>query len=277
MKKRLICIALLMVVVGTGAIFGFAEIPMLNENNNSSKETKTVETSNTQISSDEDMVLKTKIAEISDTKVDFRFKKQQLFSGKNYDLAFSRIGCITSEDITSNITYKTETGDEVSYDLETGRLTMANFPSLATEKSTQSIDVIAAEEIAYNYAAANCDIDKYILDSKEERDNGYMFVYCKYIFGYRTNDKVRVLVGFDGTVISATIRFYAIDDEKISVDKTWFETQIEELEEKHQKILIEDIWIDRDQHSDKIYFNIKCKTFDEHENVSASIIRIEIK
>lgn len=250
-------------------MLGFTETP-----SDTNKQTATNEV---QVLSDKDKAVKAEIAQHSDTNVDFRFKKQQIFDEKNYDLTFSKIGCITSDEITSNITYTNDNGDEVSYDLDTGRITMVYLRSNETKKTESSIDMLKAESIAYGIASKNCDIDKYVLESKEERDNGYMFSYCKRIYGYRTNDRVRVLVGFDGAIVSATIRFYAIDEETLNVDKEWYESEIKKAKEKDTKVEIEDAWIEKDRDSDKVYFNIKSKNYDSYGNVSAGVMCIEIK
>lgn len=220
-----------------------------------------------EILSDEDKAVKAEIAKYYDTKIDFRFQKHEKFNGETYDLKFSKMGCITSSDILSNVTYKGDNGDEVSYDLETGNITMAYFRSKETSKTTNSIDIVKAESIAYDYASKKCDIKQYVIEEKEERDNGYMFSYCKYIYGYRTNDSVRVLIGFDGSVVWTTIRFYTIDENKFDVDKNWFELEIQKTKSASSNIVIESALIEKEQNSDKIFFDIKYNIIDDFGDI----------
>ena len=281
MKKRLTLIGFLVVMVLLSVTLGFTVAPQMIE---TVKDVKTKHVAgeitknneeNLVVLSQEDKAVKAEIAKHYDTKIDFRFQKHEKFNGETYDLKFSKMGCITSSDILSNVTYKSDNGDEVSYDLETGNITMAYFRSKETSKTPNSIDIVKAESIAYDYASKKCDIKQYVIEEKEERDNGYMFSYCKYIYGYRTNDRVRVLIGFDGSVVWTTIRFYAIDENNLKTDKKWFEDQIGELEKPNYDTIIEDIWIERDE--DKVYFCIKNKKISIIDySVSASVSRFEI-
>ncbi len=274
MKKILLFTLFCMAVIGMCATIGLILVKKdtLTTQKNIEKSIE-VDNESTVVLSPQDESVKTEIAKYSDTTIDFRFNKQEKIEERNYNLTFSKIGCITSDDMTSNVTYKSDTGDEVSYDLETGNITMAYFHSLETEKTKDSIDLFKAEDIAYEFASKNCDIEKYVLEEKEERDNGYMISYFKQICGYRTNDRVRVLVGFDGSIVWTTIRLYAIDEQDVSVDENWFKTQIKKTEEDNPNIVIEDTWIERDGKS--IYFCIK-NTIEKDDYVSASVKRIEL-
>lgn len=288
--KRIIAIILSMIFFIM--LVGCTEKDDTNENSSTAETTitetiykaETVEepTENKQLSeievlSEDDKAVKAEIAKYSETTIDFKNLKQENFEGKNYDLTFSKMGSTTEASVYSNITYTDNKGDEFSYDLATGKLVMINLSSLKTEKTAESIDILSAETIAYEFASKNCSISDYALTSKEERENGYMFTYCKYIYGYQTNDRVKVLVGFDGAIIWTAIRVYPIDNDEVNVNEFWFESKINEIEEKHQNIDIEKAWIERNRQDRKIYFNVQYKTSDTNGNISASVAMFEIK
>ncbi len=285
MKKRLLFIIILIVAIGVCAAVGFTNSHILInntkkvENKLAAEKEKTEEPPETETLSAEDKAVKAEIAKYAETSINFKHKKQEFFEGKTYDLTFSKMGSTTSESVSNRVTYVNSKDDEFVYDLKTGELVMAKISSLETEKTSQSIDISAAETIAYKYASQNCNIDEYVLDNKEERSNGYMFTYCKYVYGYKTNDRVKVLVGFDGAIIWTAVRVYPVDNSKINVDKTWFDAQIKTVEESYQNTTIEDAWIEynHDDFNGVIYFNIKYKSVSSvGETIATGVKSIEI-
>ena len=223
----------------------------------------------------EDRAVKAEIAKYSDTKVDFRSKRVEKIGDITYDLTFSKMGSTTVDSVSTDITYVTDAGDEFCYDLATGRLIIVDLKSQQVRKASKKIDVTSAKAIADAYAAEVCEIDKYFLSEEEERENGYMFTYNKNVFGYATNDRVRVMVGFDGNITYTAIRVYPVNEDNFTVDKSWFELEIEKLKQKNENIIIEDAYISRDHFEDIVYFDVKYKILDNNGDVVTSGIERE--
>ena len=138
MKKTLIiifsiilCIAIAGAAValgGEGGIIKKDEPFSQTENEaQSSAQKQEQKTEETETLSAEDKALKAEIAKISDTKIDFRANKLQLFSGKDYNLKFlgmgANIGGVTADStINTKITYSDAGNNTFVFDLKTGEL-----------------------------------------------------------------------------------------------------------------------------------------------------------
>lgn len=181
--------------------------------------------------SDEDIVLKTKIAEISDTKVDFRHNKQEEVQGKKYDISFSEFN--SNESAVRQVVYKNDLNDEFKYNIKTGKLYEFDIDSIVVEKTEDSIDIDTAHKIALEYLPKNCNIDEYTQRAYKETESGYFFWYERYIGKYSTMDSFSIVVGFDGLVVSYKDATEDIDWKKIDIDEKHINAKIKEYADKH--------------------------------------------
>ena len=153
----------------------------------------------------EDKALKAEIAKISDTKVDFRANKLQLFSGKDYNLKFlgmgANIGGVTADStINTKITYSDAGNNTFVFDLKTGELKTVVIESTARYKNSNSITEEKALQIAQDYINKNFNA-KYILDSIICNEQiGYIITFSKHICGYPTEDSIGFTIDFDGNI-----------------------------------------------------------------------------
>ena len=216
MKKTLIiifsiilCIAIAGAAValgGEGGIIKKDEPFSQTENEaQSSAQKQEQKTEETETLSAEDKALKAEIAKISDTKIDFRANKLQLFSGKDYNLKFlgmgANIGGVTADStINTKITYSDAGNNTFVFDLKTGELKTVVIESTARYKNSNSITEEKALQIAQDYINKNFN-DKYILDSIICNEQiGYIINFSKHICGYPTEDSIGFTVDFDGDI-----------------------------------------------------------------------------
>lgn len=190
-----------------------------------SEQNTTVETL-PEVLSAEDKSVKAEIAKYSDTTVDFRNNKQEKIGKKDYDISFARVD--SSNDY---VVYSDQAYNEFKYNIKSGKLYSANILSAVTEKGIDSIDIDAAQKIAYGYASSKCNIDEYTLDLSKETDKEYEFSYRRYICGYKTADVLAVDVSFAGDIIyiiDNTDLFKNIEIQKININENWVNTKIDE-------------------------------------------------
>ena len=263
MKKTLIiifsiilCIALAGVAValgGEGGIIKKDEPVSQTENEaQSSAQKQEQKIEETETLSAEDKALKAEIAKISDTKIDFRAEKEQVFSDNNYALTFKEINTQFTDKGEEKLDYigKTKEGYDIkcTYNLKDGKLFTARWSLPKTEKQAASISMDKAENIARKYAAEYCDLNVYSLSYAKERTNEYAFVFTKFIDGYETADQVDVKVDFYGNLIYLRNNTGVFDEFDIeSIDETKL---LETLESKigkdmeytidSQRIIVED-------------------------------------
>ena len=168
----------------------------------------------------EDKALKAEIQAVSDTKVDFRYKKTESIGTKTHNLTYSAIK--GNHDFAQNemITYQNEAGDQFIYHLKSGKLISAIINSIKTQKTAQSISLEEAEKIAYAYAEKNCDIKTHFLDVKETLEDCYRFSYeADPICGYDNGNTIFIRVGFDGNIIEVFNYTVAYDYIEVIIDK----------------------------------------------------------
>lgn len=176
--------------------------------------------------SEEDKELKTKIAEISDTKVDFRHNKQETFENETYDVSFKEFNSENSE--IREIIYANDLGDEFKYDIKTGKLCEARIISKVVEKNDNSIDVETAHKIALEYFPKNIDVSQYTQIASKEMEKGYFFWYRRYIGKYETMDGFSVTVGYDGAIVTYHDTTDCIDWKKLDIDEDYIDSKIQE-------------------------------------------------
>lgn len=176
--------------------------------------------------SEEDKELKTKIAEISDTKVDFRHNKQETFENQTYDISFKEFN--SEESAVREIIYTNDLGDEFKYDIKTGKLCEARIISKVVEKNDNSIDVETAYKIAAGYFPKNIDVSQYTQIASKEMEKGYFFWYRRYIGKYETIDGFSMTVGYDGTIVTYHDATYCIDWDKLDIDEEYIDSKIQE-------------------------------------------------
>ena len=186
----------------------------------------------------EDKALQTQIAKYSNTKVDFRYNKQQKIQDETYDISFIKLNDETNPD---KVVYANEHDDEFEYDIKTGKLYYATIGSNIVEKTTDSIDIKTANKIALDFFPNDCNINEYKNYSREN-ENGYYFCYTRYIGQYLTTDSFSITIGFDGSVVhfkDSTDEFDGID---ISFDDDFIAAKVQEfLNEKENIEVVPDI------------------------------------
>lgn len=212
MKKRtmLIISILLIMCLCTGAVVAKTIYP------NISKKDLT----------EEDVALKTKIAEISDTKVDFRHNKQEILDNKTYNLSFKEFNSENSA--IREVIYTNDVGDEFKYSVKTGVLTEADINSNVVEKASDSIDIDTAHRITIEHFPKNCDIKEYTQIAYKEMEKGYFFWYRRYIGKYKTMDVFSMTVGYDGRIVTLHDTTKDIDWKNLDIDEDYIDSKIQE-------------------------------------------------
>lgn len=175
--------------------------------------------------SEEDKELKTKIAEISDTKVDFRHNKQEILDNKTYNLSFKEFNSENSA--IREVIYTNDVGDEFKYSVKTGVLTEADINSNVVEKASDSIDIDTAHRITLEHFPKNCDIKEYTQIAYKEMEKGYFFWYRRYIGKYKTMDVFSMTVGYDGAIVTYHDTTDCIDWKKLDINEKYVDTQIQ--------------------------------------------------
>ena len=211
MKKRtrLIILFLLIACLCTGAVVAKTIYPNISQKD----------------LTQEDIVLKTKISEISDTKVDFRHNKQEILENKTYNLSFKEFNSKNSA--IRQVVYTNDVGDEFKYSIETGVLTEANIDSNIVEKTSGSIDIDTAHKIMLEHFPENCAVEDYKQLSYVEREKGYFFWYKRYIGKYETMDGFSMTIGFDGAIITLHDTTNDIDWEELDIDEEYIDAKIQ--------------------------------------------------
>lgn len=171
----------------------------------------------------EDKAVKAEIAKYIDTKVDFRYNRQEVIAGKTFNIAFSKVDSASNY---QRVIYVNEFGDEFVYNTYDGKLRYAVMESVAIEKTTKSIDVEKAKNIAEKYVVTICDLSAYVLDQQKEIDTGYYFCYTRYIGGYPSTDRFSIQIGYDGAIIYLSDFTDTFIGKDINYDKTFIDDKI---------------------------------------------------
>ena len=175
---------------------------------------------------EQDKELKTKIAEISDTKVDFRHNKQEILDNKTYNLSFKEFNSENSA--IREVIYTNDVGDEFKYSVKTGVLTEADINSNVVEKASDSIDIDTAHRITLEHFPKNCDIKEYTQIAYKEMEKGYFFWYRRYIGKYKTMDVFSMTVGYDGRIVTLHDTTKDIDWKNLDIDEDYIDSKIQE-------------------------------------------------
>lgn len=242
MKKLLVAFALIIAM----SFVGCSNVDVANDNSSEEQQTITQqaykakaneqiitrenlsEATETTVLSNEDKAVKAEIEKYVITNIDFRKNKQEHIGKRTYDLTFAEVNSSADFDII----YKNEYDDTFRYDINTGELSYVNIRSAIVEKCEESIDIVSAEKIAYDYISERCNINEYTLDLSEESEECFEFSYRRYICGYKTADVFAVNINFDGEIIyiiNNTSVFENFDISQIKIDEKWINTKIAEI------------------------------------------------
>lgn len=298
MKKTLViifsivlCIALAGVavaLVGEGGIIKKDEPISSGESelDNSAQKTdeNTVSTipPETETLSAEDKALKAEIAKISDTKVDFRVNKVQKFENESYSLTYKEIDPLFTEKGEEKLIYtgKTADGYDVSfkYNVNNGKIFVAKWDLPKTEKESASISMSEAENIARKYAAEYCDLNVYSLSYAKERTNEYVFVFTKFIDGYKTKDQLDVELNFNGDIIFLRNNTNIFGDANICIDEkvliSKLEIKLNTMFPNNKGYKIENKFINMDNGTPIMQYNV---IVEQEEYVQSIVFTIPIE
>ena len=175
---------------------------------------------------EQDIELKTQIAKISDTKVDFRHYKQETFENKKYDISFKEFN--SEDSAVRKVVYTNDLGDEFKYDIETGNLVEADIDSNIVVKTADSIDIDTAHKIMLEHLPKDCDINKYTCSTYKEKDNGYRFSYTRYIGKYFTSESFNMTIAYNGAIIDFWDSTNSINWKNLEIDEEYIDTKIQE-------------------------------------------------
>ena len=184
----------------------------------------------------EDKALQTQIAMYSDTKVDFRYNKQEKLLDETYEIYFSKFN---SEYNPTQLTYTNDSGDEFNYKIETGKLVNVVFNSNIVKKTDDSIDINTAHKLALKYFPKDLEINQYTKNIYEEDEDGYVFWYTRYIGKYQTTDAFRIKMSFEGKPIYITYATKLTDainlstNKKVSFDEEFITSKIKNFEKEN--------------------------------------------
>ena len=179
--------------------------------------------------SNEDIALKNEIAKVAPNAADFRYSRTETIKGKRYELTFSNMGGSYGIDEKEKITYVNSVGEEFTYSLNTGKLTLARLKSAMTAKNADSIDKITAQNIAYAYASEGGDISNYVLGYTDIDDEGYTFIYHRCISGYNSSDSIHVSVGYDGAIVEVNDKREEYIGKNIVVNEAKLQKEINDM------------------------------------------------
>lgn len=194
----------------------------------------------------EDKAVKAEIAKHIDTKVDFRYNRQETIGEKTYILTFKKVEIDAAKnDESQRIIYSTKNGDNFIYNIKKGNLIMAYFTSAITSKTESSIDILLAEKIAYVLAKDFGNINNYNLSEKNELSYGYSFKYNKYVENYKTSEGVTITIGFNGDVVMVEDWTDIFDGIELTIDENWVNIKLQEVLAKYEAGTAEitDKWI----------------------------------
>ncbi len=234
-----LCIALAgaaVAVGGSGKIFN-ADNPTLettekatdskNEEPTESQEadsTAKIETEEFDTLSAEDKALKAEIAKISDTKVDFRTKKQDKIGNKTYNMSYKEL---SKNAIMYSLPLDNGNEAEFTYYLKSGKLFQVIAPTDGYRKTEQSITLDEARKIAVNIAKQYCDTTVYQITTEEERMQFYEFIFSKKISGYNTADGIRLNLDFNGDIYILQVCTDIFKDENFVIDEATLVSKLE--------------------------------------------------
>lgn len=190
-----------------------------------------------------DSSVKTEIAKYNANAADFRYDRKEEFSGKSVALTFNRAGYLGGDE-SQYVTYKDGSGNEYVYNSKSGELFSTQMTSLVTKKNADSIDIKAAERVAYSYAAEKCNIDDFKLSYSQEISRGYAFVYSKDISGLRTSEAVEVTVGYNGDIVGVRINTGIFEDKSIKLRQADIDKMINAELQKYKNAELQDKWLD---------------------------------
>ncbi len=184
----------------------------------------------------EDKAVKTEISKHSNTKVDFRYNKQEIIQDKKFNMTFSELDETFDN---KKIKYTNAENDTFVYELDSGKLFYARIRNAIVSKTGKSIGIEKAKKIATDYILEKCNLDGYTLYLCEETEEGYMFAYSKYYGGYKTDDSFGVGVGFNGSIFYIRDNTDLFDGVDLSVDADWIEQKISETLLKYEETTAE--------------------------------------
>ena len=230
MKKTLViilsivlCIALAgaaVAVGGEGKIFNKEDV--LSEPD--SETTETGKTVDAEALTAEDKALKAEIAKISDTKVDFRVKRQETIGNKTYNMSYKEL---SKNAIMYSLPLDNGNEAEFTYYLKSGKLFQVIAPTDGYRKTEQSITLDEARKIAVNIAKQYCDTTVYQITTEEERMQFYEFIFSKKISGYNTADGIRLNLDFNGDIYILQVCTDIFKDENFVIDEATLVSKLE--------------------------------------------------
>lgn len=163
---------------------------------------------------EEDKALQAEIAKHSNTKVDFRYNRQEKLGDVTYNMSFLEI-----KSIGNGVIYTNELGDEFKYDIDTGEIVNVVLDSNVVTKTESSIDIDTAHKIALEYFPKDKDINEYKQSIYKEDEDGYVIWYTRYIGKYQTTDAFRIKLSFEGKPIYITYATKLTNAIKLSTNK----------------------------------------------------------
>lgn len=163
---------------------------------------------------EEDKALQAEIAKHSNTKVDFRYNRQEKLGDVTYNMSFLEI-----KSIGNGVIYTNELGDEFKYDIDTGEIVNVVLDSNVVTKTESSIDIDTAHKIALEYFPKDKDINEYKQSIYTEDEDGYVIWYTRYIGKYQTTDAFRIKLSFEGKPIYITYATKLTNAMKLSTNK----------------------------------------------------------
>lgn len=155
------------------------------------------------------------------SKDEFGKTKSINANGKVYELLFKEI-----RNSSENKNHKVrvynlkENNTELEYDLLTGELLTAYFD--IPDETNQKITAEEAKSIAEEFIKSQCDISEYSFTRVSDL-SGYWVTYYRYIQGYRSEQRITVIVSLSGEIESYSHNKYLFDgidtDKKINTKK----------------------------------------------------------
>ena len=173
---------------------------------------------------EEDKAVKAEIAKHSDTKIDFRYNRQETIGDKTFDVSFSEFNSIST---LQGVIYTNDQGDEFEYNVQTGKPIHIVLKSNITTKSVDSIDIETAHKLALEYFPKDKRIEEYKQTIYLQTSDGYVFWYTKHIGKYTTADEFSIQIGFDGAIIYISDLTDVFADKKINFDEKFIDSKIE--------------------------------------------------
>ena len=189
-----------------------------------------------------DAEVRAEIAKYVDTDVDFKLNKEVIINEKIFNLTFSNLNNVIANQ--EKAIYTNDLGDTFEFDAKSGRLCTAVINSLVTPKEDESVNEDEAKKIAIKYARAQCDIDKYSIESYKESEKGHSFVYTRYIGGYPSSDKFSIRVGYDGNIVFVNDNTTIFEGINLNFEKSFIDAKIKEHSDE-SKVDWDSVWIEK--------------------------------